>query len=194
MYCRKCGEQVDDQAAFCDKCGAALEKQVPETEPAAPPYSAPTQYAGFWRRLAAFLIDGLLLGAAWFITIVVIIPINSAITGVDAEEAPDSTAAGIVFLSFGLAFILGWIYYAAMESSAKRATLGKMALGILVSDMKGRRVSFGRATGRYFSRIVSALILCIGYLIIAFTEKKQGLHDIMADCLVVLKEQTYRPL
>jgi uncharacterized RDD family membrane protein YckC len=62
-----------------------------------------------------------------------------------------------------------------------------MALGIVVTDAQGQRVSFARATGRYFGKIISSIILYIGFIMVAFTEKKQGLHDIMADCLVVVK-------
>jgi uncharacterized RDD family membrane protein YckC len=74
-----------------------------------------------------------------------------------------------------------------MESSSKQATLGKMALGIIVTDLEGQRISFGKATGRHFSKIVSGIILYIGFIMVAFTEKKQGLHDMMAGCLVVVK-------
>ena len=74
-----------------------------------------------------------------------------------------------------------------MESSSKQATLGKLALGIVVTDLSGNRISFGRATGRYFGKIVSGMIMCIGYIMAGFTERKQALHDIMASCLVILK-------
>jgi uncharacterized RDD family membrane protein YckC len=74
-----------------------------------------------------------------------------------------------------------------MESSARQATLGKMALGIVVTDLDGNRIGFGRATGRYFAKILSALILLIGFIMAAFTQKKQGLHDIIAGTLVVKK-------
>jgi uncharacterized RDD family membrane protein YckC len=83
--------------------------------------------------------------------------------------------------------ILQWLYYALMESSNKQATLGKLALGIVVTDLSGGRISFGRATGRYFGKIISGLILYIGFIMAGLTEKKQALHDIMASCLVVLK-------
>jgi uncharacterized RDD family membrane protein YckC len=53
--------------------------------------------------------------------------------------------------------------------------------------MNGARISFGNATGRYFGKILSGLILYVGYLMVAFTDKKQGLHDMMASTLVVLK-------
>ncbi len=80
-----------------------------------------------------------------------------------------------------------WLYFALMESSSKQATVGKMALGIVVTDLSGNRISFGRATGRYFGKIVSGMILCIGYFMAGFTERKQALHDIMSSCLVVLR-------
>ena len=79
----------------------------------------------------------------------------------------------------------GWLYFALMESSRFQGTLGKMAVQIKVTDMEGNRLTFGRATGRHFGKIVSGMILLIGYIMVAFTEKKQGLHDIMAGCLVV---------
>jgi uncharacterized RDD family membrane protein YckC len=72
-----------------------------------------------------------------------------------------------------------------MESSAKGGTLGKMAIGIMVTDMTGNRISFGRATGRYFAKILSQMILMIGFLMAGFTQQKQALHDILAGCLVV---------
>ncbi len=80
-----------------------------------------------------------------------------------------------------------WLYFALMESSVKQGTLGKMALGIIVTDANGNRISFGRATGRYFGKIISGAILCIGYIMAGFTEKKQALHDMIAGCLVVNK-------
>jgi uncharacterized RDD family membrane protein YckC len=130
-----------------------------------------TPYAGFWQRVAAVLIDGLLLG-------VVTAPITLAVAG-DDYFSPAASGANTITT------VIGWLYYALMESSTKQATLGKMALGIVVTDMEGRRIGFGKATGRYFAKILSALILGIGFLMVAFTEKKQGLHDILAGTLVI---------
>ena len=81
--------------------------------------------------------------------------------------------------------VAGWLYFALMESSARGATLGKMALGLRVTDLNGNRIGFGRATGRYFGKIVSTAIFGIGFIMAAFTQQKQALHDIMAGCLVV---------
>ena len=74
-----------------------------------------------------------------------------------------------------------------MESSKLQGTVGKIALGIEVTDLDGNQISFGKANGRYFCKIISTIILMIGYIMVAFTEKKQGLHDMMAGCLVVNK-------
>ena len=90
-----------------------------------------------------------------------------------------------MFMSYPPAILCGWLYFALMESSANQATLGKMAIGIKVTDMSGRRIGFGQATGRYFGKILSSMILLIGYIMAAFTEKKQALHDMLAGCLVV---------
>jgi uncharacterized RDD family membrane protein YckC len=85
-------------------------------------------------------------------------------------------------------FVPQILYFAIMESSSKQATLGKMVLGIVVTDTDGKRVSFGRAVGRNLGKIISTIILLIGHFMVAFTEKKQGLHDIIANCLVVVKK------
>ena len=82
---------------------------------------------------------------------------------------------------------LSWLYFTLFEASAKQATLGKMALGIIVTDMNGKRISFARANGRYWSKFISAIILLIGYIMAAFTKRKQALHDMIADTLVVRK-------
>jgi uncharacterized RDD family membrane protein YckC len=125
-------------------------------------------YAGFWRRVAAAIIDGLILGA-------VTAPFTFGFDGANGYSGRASSISTVV----------SWLYYAFMESSAKQATLGKMALGIRVTDLDGNRIGFGKATGRYFGKILSALILGIGFLMVAFTQRKQGLHDILAGTLVV---------
>jgi uncharacterized RDD family membrane protein YckC len=191
MYCHKCGGKNDDQAAFCDKCGVALQKPTPETGAAVPAYPAAVQYAGFWRRVGAYLIDSLIVGAVWtalYYTLVaagvVSIP---EMNEMDIEEYTGWMFT-FMWISNIVVFALQTLYFAIMESSSKQATLGKMVLGIVVTDPDGKRVSFGRALGRNLGKIISSIILLIGYFMIAFTEKKQGLHDIMANCLVVVKK------
>jgi uncharacterized RDD family membrane protein YckC len=188
MYCHKCGAQNDDQAAFCDKCGTALQKASPAPTTAAPPYPVAVQHAGFWRRVGAYLIDSLIVGAVWtalYYTLVaagvVSIP---EMNEMDIEEYTEWMFT-FMWISNIVVFALQTLYFAIMESSSKQATLGKMALGIVVTDIDGKRISFGRAIGRNLGKVASTVILLIGYFMIAFTEKKQGLHDIMAKCLVV---------
>lgn len=152
-------------------------------------------YAGFWKRFAAFLIDSLLIGAVVGIIMMVFgVGIWSSMSGTDMQqmdqEGANAMAAGMIgglMTMILVAAAAQWLYFALMESSSKQATLGKMALGIIVTDMNGNKISFGRATGRYFGKILSGVILYIGYLMVAFTEKKQGLHDMIAGCLVVSK-------
>lgn len=88
-------------------------------------------------------------------------------------------------MGFLVDIVVSWLYYALSESSPKQATLGKQALGIVVTDLNGKRISFGKATGRYFGKYLSTITLFIGYLMAAFTDKNQALHDIMAGTLVV---------
>ncbi len=149
-------------------------------------------YAGFWKRFAAFLIDAIILSIVEFIIILPgLAAFGIGVAGSFLSDEPADgamllvAAIGAYFLAILLSFIAGWLYYALFESSARGATPGKMALGIRVTDLSGTRISFGRATGRYFGKMLSSLILMIGYLMAAFTDRKQALHDILAGCLVV---------
>ena len=137
-------------------------------------------YAGFWKRFAAAFID-LLIAA-------VIGGFAGPIVGL-LYAASTGTVVGIEFVGQIVGTLVGWIYFSSFESSAKQATLGKMALGIKVTNIDGTRIGFGKATLRHFGKIVSLLTLFIGYVMVAFTEKKQGLHDKMAGCLVVNKSE-----
>lgn len=208
IFCSQCGTRLDAQSRFCSKCGStvllpasaaapppppaaqyqpvagaapAMAPQPPQmmtpavgVPPATPPqYTAPQTYApqagyvaaapayaGFWMRLGAYLID----------IVVLFIPLF------------------ILALVPGVNFIAGlvgpWLYFALQESSERQATIGKRALNMYVTDLQGRRLTFGRATGRHFGRLLCVLTLGIGYLMVAFTERKQGLHDMVAATLV----------
>lgn len=138
--------------------------------------SSHSGYAGFWVRFVAVIIDGLVIG----------IPIW--IIGFAAMDMTNPLANMGLYVGFQLFSIIGtWLYEALMVSSNNQATLGKMALGIKVTDLNGEKLSFIRATGRHFAKILSYLILMIGFIMAAFTEKKQALHDILAGALVVRK-------
>ncbi len=158
-------------------------------------------YAGFWKRLAAGIIDWVLLsiiGLFLFLPFLGLMFAGAGFSASDFEyygQTYDDQTVGIAlfgmvawFFGFVALTIVSWLYYALMESSSKRATLGKMAIGIEVTDMDGQKISFGRATGRFFAKCISGLILYIGYIMAAFTQQKQALHDILASCLVVNKK------
>lgn len=131
-------------------------------------------YAGFWKRLGAYVIDMIVLV---LLTMVVFIAAQ-----IDAETLDETTEAlEALFLP------VAWLYYAVMESSTVQASLGKMAFEIRVTDLNGNRLSFWRATGRFWGKLVSGLIFGFGFFMTAFTAKKQALHDVMAGCLVVNK-------
>ena len=180
MYCPNCGTRLDTGQRYCRNCGIDL--TVADALPTSPGGLFTGEYAGFWRRLAAYIIDYFVLGAVnlilyFFVWIIVFTAVSAGDIGV-----------GITVIFYLIAAIgIPWLYYAIFECSSRQATLGKMALSIVVTDMYGNRVSFGRATGRYFAKIISSIIFLIGYIMIAFTSKKQGLHDIIAETLVVVK-------
>ena len=125
----------------------------------------PIVYASFWNRLWAAFIDGLVLA-------IPILVINLVLQ----DNAVTRTLINIV---------LGWLYDALQESGPNMATIGKKAMGIKVTDLDGNRITFGQATGRHFGKIISSLILLIGYFMMLWDEKKQTLHDRMAGTLVL---------
>lgn len=143
-------------------------------------------YVGFWRRVLAYIIDGILINVALFVLHIVTggAIYQSATYGSQYDGGVgfevNLTALGTIVTVLG-----GWLYFALMESSASQATVGKMAIGARVTDLYGNRISFARATGRYFAKILSAMILLIGYIMVAFTARKQGLHDMIAGTLVM---------
>jgi uncharacterized RDD family membrane protein YckC len=135
------------------------------------------KHPGFWLRFAAVFIDSLILSVAGMIGGFVI---GFAMAGgLGMRDKNVLQAYGFI-----LGLVLGWLYFALMESSPKQATLGKMACGYVVSDLRGARVSFARATGRHFGKWISTLILGIGFLMCAWSRQKQCLHDKMAGCLM----------
>lgn len=180
MQCTQCGAQNVDHANFCSGCGCQLAEAHQVIY---------KNYAGFWKRVGAVIIDSMVLGILSGVCVTIIIfvlggamMLSSA--GMNTLGAL-SYGATMIFAVFMFSSILNWLYYTLMESSAKQATLGKMALGIVVTDDEGKPISFARANVRYWSKILSALFLCVGYMMAGFTPKKQALHDLIASTLVV---------
>ena len=151
------------------------------------------KYAGFWLRFVAYLIDDIILGAIGFVISLPFIGtiIFSGIAISELDECDGSKLFGVAGIIGAVLLLIititavGWLYFALFESSKQQATLGKMALGLKVTDMEGNKISFARATGRYFGKIISNMIFMIGYILAGLTEKKQALHDMIAGCLVI---------
>lgn len=163
MFCPKCGKQTDDNAKFCQICGVALEASpVTPVAPVVVEDMSPIAFAGFGTRLVAWLID------------IIVVLLGSGIVSVF------TFGAGAV-----LFFVGPWLYEAFMLSSEWQATVGKRAMSIIVTGIDGQRISFARATGRHFAKYISTFLLCVGYIMAAFTAKKQALHDMIAETLVV---------
>jgi uncharacterized RDD family membrane protein YckC len=152
-------------------------------------FGASDDYAGFWKRFAAAILDGLILTIPQIIINMIGVAFGAMVGagGGSPEEQQVAAALASVFITLPLGLILYIGYFAGMESSSLQATLGKLALGIKVTDLDGDRVTFLRATGRTLGKIVSQMICFIGYIMAGFTERKQALHDMMASCLVVNK-------
>lgn len=138
------------------------------------------RYAGFWVRFCAAIIDGIVVNIIGIIAGFAIgISIGTIMGNGEAAQSAASALGGIAGI------VISWLYCSMMESSAKQATLGKQALGIKVTNLDGKPISFFNATGRYFAKYLSALIFLIGYIMAAFTGKKQALHDMLASTLVI---------
>jgi uncharacterized RDD family membrane protein YckC len=204
FFCNKCGAQNATGTQFCSRCGAPTGPAFGAAPPApgspnfAPPYPAPAvsppatiqvaglRYGGFWLRVLAVIIDSIILR-------VVVAPVGMIFgaLGFAGGMMHGLPHAGFALLGGGVTFILllfgSWLYEAFMESSSYQATVGKMIFGMKVTDLNGNRISFERATGRHFAKWLSGVILGIGYIMVAFTERKQGLHDILAGTLVPRK-------
>jgi uncharacterized RDD family membrane protein YckC len=156
-----------------------------------------TNYAGFWLRFVAVLIDGLLIGVVQFVAIMpllAIFGIGVASNIENMESMDEAQAVSMVgsMMAMGLAVqvvfvVIQTLYFSLMESSGKQATIGKMVLGLKVTDINGEKLDFAKALVRNLGKIVSTFIMFIGYIMAGFTEKKQALHDMMASTLVVKK-------
>lgn len=142
------------------------------------------RYAGFLIRFGAVIIDCLIVGAA--------VSIFSRVLGWHSYSYDFNEWSGWHWHYFynqnnGTQFIVAWLYEALMTSSKYQATLGKMACGLKVVTEQGQKLSFANATGRYFAKILSAIILFIGYLMVIWDPRKQALHDKLAKTFVVYK-------
>ncbi|MBN9350075.1 MAG: RDD family protein [Chitinophagaceae bacterium] len=140
------------------------------------PFTTSVTYAGFWVRASAFIADLLIAGALSGITSRVLLGNYYLADDPDGFQWP-----GIVFL------IVNWLYFSLQESSARQATIGKLSAGIKVCTENYERLSFANATGRFFAKILSAAVLFTGFIMVAFNDKKRGLHDRISKTFVIYR-------
>lgn len=168
---------------------------IPTSNPYAAPQAAvadvwPQQganvpvHAGFWLRFVAMIIDSV----AFMVMFFVVALLAGIVLGISmGGRSPDTKDVELIGNLIGIAMglIFPWLYYAFFEASGWQATPGKKILGLRVTDLSGAPIGFGRASGRFWGKMVSYMILYIGFFMAGWTEKKQGLHDMMAGTLVV---------
>ncbi|HVB85567.1 MAG TPA: RDD family protein [Candidatus Dormibacteraeota bacterium] len=194
MECRRCGATLAGNAAYCSACGQATSENpnpaaALETAPAvaaATPARPRIAYAGFWLRAVAYVIDYLLVALVLSVTIAGPLMQHAGISTTDPWAVYSHPTRQLLAVELLMAMVQ-WLYWALLESSPWQATVGKKLLGLYVVDMNGKRLTFARASGRFFAKIISTLSLGFGYVMAGFTPKKQALHDLIAKSLVLKK-------
>lgn len=160
------------------------------------------RFGGFWIRVIAYIIDSIVLWVPlsaisyFFIHHLTSAAISDSAfslhlgkdgsldVGTSLASSSPSLWLNSMYIFYIAPLILDWLYHAFMESSSWSATLGKKAFGLKVLGTDGYRIRFLQATGRHFSKYVSAGLICIGFLMVAFQREKRGLHDFMAGTVV----------
>ena len=177
MFCPRCGTWLADEAASCTLCGLVIRPGA--TPPAAVAPAAVVEqvsYAGFWRRFWALLID----------VIVTYFPIATVrvLLGLPASGSFDPLQPAAWWAAL---FEMGidWLYAAFLISSPWRATLGQAVMDLHVTDLNGDRITFGRASARYFAQVLNLITLGFGVLMQVFTARRQALHDLVSGTVVV---------
>jgi len=204
MFCPKCGKETDASGKFCQWCGADI-----ETDAALAPVAIPDEEdraevgicAGLGRRFIAFIVDMILVLLIGLTTVAGFGLFrglqNAFFYGVQHIPADQLTTEGTmgalvasIIAAYGvLLVIVPWLYFAGFESARSQATPGKVLMRLIVTDMQGQKPTFARTTLRFFGKFISTLIIFLGYLMIGFTKKHQGLHDKIAGCLVLLQDE-----
>jgi uncharacterized RDD family membrane protein YckC len=202
MFCLKCGKETDASGKFCQWCGADI-ASIPANPVVTPEEEEGPDigvYAGLGRRFVAFIVDFIIILLFDLVAMTVLgltrgiqnsyfyfvqhIPVEQLTT-----EGTMGAMLGSVLAAYGMVLIvIPWLYFAGFESSRSQATPGKLLMHIVVTDMTGNKPTFARVTLRHFAKFVSALIILIGFLMIGLTQKRQGLHDKIAGCLVLLQD------
>ncbi|MGE5325064.1 MAG: RDD family protein [Actinomycetota bacterium] len=207
LFCSQCGAQSAVGAIFCQKCGAGLRTEAVAasgslTSGSYPAAAAPASaaiavlperdYGGFWIRVAAYLVDQLLLSAAtlpFFLLLVFPSILRVIHEAQSSQQPPGPEIVFSILASTSLFFIIvfcgSWLYEALLTSSSWQGTVGKRILGLKVTDDFGNKISFGRSTARFFAKILSGWVMYVGFIMVAFMERKRGLHDIICSTQVL---------
>ncbi len=207
-FCHKCGQPVAGGAPLAQTPPAppATYAAQPAGTPqayagqAAPVYARqPQRYGGFWIRFVAYIVDGLIIGIPMSVIIGIVIAMFGAgslatLSSLPNNPDPEQVRTQVIplviaFLGAYALFIAGsivitWLYFAMMESSERQATFGKAIFNMRVTDASGNRLSFAHASGRFFAKIINNMTCGIGWIMAGFTDKKQGLHDLIAGTVV----------
>ncbi|MBF0164121.1 MAG: RDD family protein [Magnetococcales bacterium] len=183
MFCTQCGTTNEPDAKYCSQCGVLMVATATAVIPTTAPEIPTIRYAGFWFRFLAAIVDTLL---CQIVSIMLVFPLGFALGASMADtHANDEIVAVAESIGYLLGVLIHWLWFTIGESSHWQASLGKKMFGLRVTDEQGQRIGFGRANARYWSKILSVLLLFIGFIMVAFTKKKQGLHDKIADTLVI---------
>jgi uncharacterized RDD family membrane protein YckC len=196
LYCARCRGRVHEGDTECPACHASLAEtdavSIKKTDVLKDAFKEDVKkdeqkshaYAGFWLRLIAWLIDQFIFFLAGLaIRAISMLQFNS---GADMSFWNISSMSDFWSL-YVIGFMIGWFYYAILESMPTQGTIGKIVMKLRVTNMKEEPVTFARASARYFARYITTATIGIGYIIIAFTKKKQALHDMISGCLVMKK-------
>ncbi len=165
FHCPNCQAKLSPNLRICNACGYRLvvnqsnfmTQSVMSSTPVFIPYQL--RPVGFWRRTTAFCID-----------LVILIPI---------------VYVSQQFIPLFAGLIIWWLYFALFETSGWHATPGKRLLGIEVTDVNGVHLRFGRSSLRFAGRLLSTAPVFLGFVLVAFTQNKQALHDLIANTLVI---------
>ena len=183
-FCSDCGTKTNDKQIVCVQCGASLSLSGRFN-------ALSTKYAGFWKRVAAYFVDYMVFTPILLICFALYVYFSPYTWDEIIYSYYYNPYVDPDYYLFYLlpSTIVGILYFCGMESSSKQATLGKMVLGIKVVDMNDKQISFGRALGRHFGKWISMLLCYIGFIMVGFTQKKQGLHDMLAAAQVINRNQ-----
>jgi uncharacterized RDD family membrane protein YckC len=205
-FCGQCGSPVGPGERFCRVCGTDLggsgqdspyqstlsEVYAPAGSPVVGPVAQRVEYAGFWLRVVAALIDGVFLSV---INRLAILPVGKTFettTNARGEITDFSFHAGAFVLALAIGLLISGTYETVAIARYGR-TIGKLVMGLRVVNRDGRLLSPGAALGRWAGKYVSAMILFLGYLMVAWDPRKQALHDKMAGSFVIRRRDVYLP-